>query len=101
MPGGGLPALESANYGRYCVGHQRVKQMPAFRREPYDLIGVGFGPANIGLAVAIEESGWEGSALFLERRAGPDWQPGMLLDGADIQHHPLRDFVTPRNPLSP
>jgi L-ornithine N5-monooxygenase len=26
--------------------------------------------------------------------------PGMLLDGVDIQHNPLRDFVTPRNPLS-
>lgn len=66
----------------------------------YDLVGIGFGPANIGLAVALEESGWSGSALFLERRGTPDWQPGMLLDGVDIQHNPLRDFVTPRNPLS-
>ncbi|CCD96739.1 putative oxidoreductase oxidoreductase protein [Bradyrhizobium sp. ORS 375] len=66
----------------------------------FDLVGVGFGPANIGLAVALEEVGWNGSALFLERREAPDWQPGMLLDGADIQHNPLRDFVTPRNPLS-
>jgi L-ornithine N5-oxygenase len=75
--------------------------MARFRVEPYDLVGIGFGPANIGLAVALEESGWKGSTLFLERRSVPDWQPGMLLDGADIQHHPLRDFVTPRNPLSP
>ncbi|MBY9045395.1 SidA/IucD/PvdA family monooxygenase, partial [Pseudomonas fluorescens] len=66
----------------------------------YDLVGIGFGPANIGLAVALDEIGWRGSALFLERRATPDWQPGMLLDGADIQHNPLRDFVTPRNPSS-
>lgn len=66
----------------------------------YDLVGIGFGPANIGLAVALDEIGWEGSALFLERRTTPDWQPGMLLDGADIQHNPLRDFVTPRNPSS-
>src|ERR1700712_4651544 len=75
--------------------------MARFQVEPYDLVGVGFGPANIGLAVALEESGWSGSTLFLERLPAPDWQPGMLLDGADIQHHPLRDFVTPRNPLSP
>lgn len=75
--------------------------MARFRVNPYDLVGIGFGPANIGLAVALEESGWNGSTLFLERRSAPDWQPGMLLDGADIQHHPLRDFVTPRNPLSP
>jgi L-ornithine N5-oxygenase len=75
--------------------------MTRFRAEPYDLVGIGFGPANIGLAVALEESGWRGSVLFFERRNGPDWQPGMLLDGTDIQHNPLRDFVTPRNPLSP
>lgn len=67
----------------------------------YDLIGIGFGPANISLAVALEELGWSGRSLFLERNAGPDWQADMLLDGTDIQHHPLRDFVTPRNPQSP
>jgi L-ornithine N5-oxygenase len=66
----------------------------------YDVVGIGFGPANISLAVALQEMGWGGSVLFLERYATPDWQPGMLLDGTDIQHHPLRDLVTPRNPQS-
>lgn len=66
----------------------------------YDIVGVGFGPANIALAVALEEAGFKGSALFLERNPGPDWQGEMLLDGSDIQHNPLRDFVTPRNPRS-
>jgi len=66
----------------------------------YDLVGVGFGPANIGLAIALEEGGWGGSTLFLERQTAPDWQSDMLLDGTDIQHNPLRDFVTPRNPQS-
>ena len=56
--------------------------MARFQVEPYDLVGVGFGPANIGLAVALEESGWSGSTLFLERLPAPDWQPGMLLDVA-------------------
>jgi L-ornithine N5-oxygenase len=66
----------------------------------YDLVGVGFGPANISLAIALEEIGWPGSVLFLERNSTPDWQSEMLLDGTDIQHHPLRDLVTPRNPQS-
>ena len=66
----------------------------------YDLIGIGFGPANIAVAIALEELGYSGSSLFLERRTGPEWQPGMLLPGADIQNHPLRDLVTPRNPTS-
>jgi L-ornithine N5-oxygenase len=68
--------------------------------DEYDLVGIGFGPANIGLAVALEETGWSGSVLFLERQTAPDWQAEMLLDGSDIQHNPLRDFVTPRNPQS-
>ncbi|MDR0227330.1 MAG: SidA/IucD/PvdA family monooxygenase [Burkholderiaceae bacterium] len=68
--------------------------------EIYDIVGIGFGPANIAVAVALDEIGWRGSTLFLERAAGPHWQPGMLIDGADTQNHPLRDFVTPRNPRS-
>ncbi len=66
----------------------------------YDFIGVGFGPANIALAIALEEQGHLGRGLFLERTPGPTWQPGMLLAGADIQNSPLRDLVTPRNPVS-
>jgi len=66
----------------------------------YDIIGVGFGPANIALAIAMEEQGYLGRTLFVETHPGPAWQPGMLLSGADIQNHPLRDLVTPRNPTS-
>jgi L-ornithine N5-oxygenase len=65
-----------------------------------DCLGIGFGPGNIGLAVAMEEAGFSGSAFFLERLPAPDWQPEMLLEGSDIQHHPLRDFATPRDPGS-
>lgn len=67
----------------------------------YDVIGVGFGPANIALAVAIEEKALGGQYLFLEGSTAPDWQAEMLIDGSDTQHNPLRDFVTPRNPVSP
>lgn len=66
----------------------------------YDIVGIGFGPGNIAVAVSLDEMGWQGSALFLERSSGPQWQPGMLIHGADTQNHPLRDFVTPRNPRS-
>lgn len=68
--------------------------------QTYDVVGIGFGPANIALAIAFEEYQFTGSRLFLERRAGPSWQPEMLLPGSDIQNHPCRDLVTPRNPRS-
>ncbi|MGD7411917.1 ornithine monooxygenase, partial [Salmonella sp. gx-f9] len=64
----------------------------------YDVVGIGFGPANLALAIALEEAGFAGSCLFLERRPSPQWQPEMLLPRSDIQNHPCRDLVTPRNP---
>lgn len=69
-------------------------------RDVYDCIGIGFGPANIALAVMMKEARFRGNVIFVERSLEPDWQPGMLLEGSDIQHNPLRDFATPRNPRS-
>jgi L-ornithine N5-oxygenase len=74
---------------------------------PVDLLGVGFGPAAIAVATAIEDElerlgphAPRLAATFLERAASSAWQPNMLLAGTDIQHHFLRDYATPRNPRS-
>lgn len=67
----------------------------------YDCIGVGFGPSNMALAIALEEKGILENCLFVEAQEDFSWHSGMLLDGTDIQHNPLRDLVTPRNPSSP
>ena len=67
----------------------------------YDCIGIGFGPSNIALAIALEEIEQLNGVLFLEKASAPDWQGEFLIENAgDIQHNPLRDFVTPRNPTS-
>ncbi|MFG3496184.1 SidA/IucD/PvdA family monooxygenase [Streptomyces sp. NPDC047928] len=66
----------------------------------HDIVGIGFGPANLALAIALEEQEAGLDARFLEARAEPAWQPGMLLDGSDIQNHPSRDLVSLRNPRS-
>lgn len=71
----------------------------------HDVLGIGFGPANIALAIAIQEAQQDGSMTgfdmrFLEAQADPVWQGGMLLHGSDIQNHPARDLVTLRNPRS-
>lgn len=68
--------------------------------EMIDIIGVGFGPANIALAIAAEELYPNLVVHFLESSNEPGWQDGMLLPESDIQNHPLRDLVTPRNPRS-
>ncbi|MEU8779898.1 SidA/IucD/PvdA family monooxygenase [Streptomyces sp. NPDC048606] len=65
-----------------------------------DLIGIGFGPGNLALAIALKERHPHLKAVFLESRPGPAWQPGMLLDGSDIQNNPIRDLISPVNPRS-
>lgn len=65
-----------------------------------DVLGLGFGPANLSLAIALEESGSDLSACFLEAQGDPTWQGGMMLNGSNIQNHPCRDLVSLRNPRS-
>ena len=65
-----------------------------------DVLGIGFGPANIALAIALLEDHPSITSLFVEAELDPLWQSGMLLKGADIQHVPDRDLVSLRNPRS-
>lgn len=66
----------------------------------HDVIGVGFGPANLALAIALKESISSLDVLFLETQDQSHWHPHAMFHGSDIQNHPLRDLVTPRNPRS-
>ncbi|WP_086661503.1 lysine N(6)-hydroxylase/L-ornithine N(5)-oxygenase family protein [Lentzea kentuckyensis] len=66
----------------------------------HDVLGVGFGPANLALAVAFAEDLPEVTTCFLEAQRDPVWQGGMMLDRVNIQNHPSRDLVTLRNPRS-
>ncbi|HET8662504.1 MAG TPA: SidA/IucD/PvdA family monooxygenase [Micromonosporaceae bacterium] len=66
----------------------------------HDAVGIGFGPANLALAIALEEEPAGVDIHFIEAQPDPVWQGGMLLDRSDIQNHPCRDLVTLRNPRS-
>ncbi|MFG6150636.1 SidA/IucD/PvdA family monooxygenase [Halobacillus sp. B23F22_1] len=74
------------------------------KKDIYDVFGIGFGPAGIALAAAIEdEEEFENTKWkkkFIDKQVDSTWMPQMLLPGTDIQHHYLRDFATPRNPRS-
>ncbi|WP_430784572.1 lysine N(6)-hydroxylase/L-ornithine N(5)-oxygenase family protein [Actinoplanes sp. G11-F43] len=65
-----------------------------------ELVGVGLGPANLGLAVALEDAGAGDDALFLDRRPGFDWHPDMLLSSSTMQISYLKDLATQRDPRS-
>ncbi|WP_328610211.1 lysine N(6)-hydroxylase/L-ornithine N(5)-oxygenase family protein [Amycolatopsis sp. NBC_00345] len=70
----------------------------------YDVVGVGFGPSNLALAIALTEHNASGAdtvtAHFLERQAGFGWHRGMLIDNATMQVSFLKDLATMRNPTS-
>jgi L-ornithine N5-monooxygenase len=69
---------------------------------PYHVVGVGFGPSNLALAVALaEEHGRDGlRTVFLERQERFGWHQGLLLEDATMQVPFLKDLATIRNPTS-
>ncbi|MBB3037943.1 lysine N(6)-hydroxylase/L-ornithine N(5)-oxygenase family protein [Hoyosella altamirensis] len=69
-----------------------------------DIAGIGFGPSNLALAIAIEEYNETASqplrAVFFERQERFGWHRGMLLDGTSMQVAFPKDLATFRNPRS-
>ncbi|MBB3698222.1 SidA/IucD/PvdA family monooxygenase [Flammeovirga yaeyamensis] len=66
----------------------------------YDIIGVGIGPFNLGLA-CLTDPIEEIDALFLDKSDGFDWHPGMLLESTTLQIPFMADLVTLADPTSP
>lgn len=70
-----------------------------YNNEPYDLIGIGIGPFNLGLAAICAES-TSLKCLFIEKNHEFNWHPGMLIDRARLQVPYYSDLVTLLNPKS-
>src|SRR3954452_8145057 len=68
-----------------------------------DVLMIGAGPANLALAVALEECGRAGvarSAMILEQYEDVKWQRNLMLPWARSQVSYVKDLVTLRNPRS-
>jgi L-ornithine N5-oxygenase len=79
--------------------------MDNYEHETYDLVGIGFGPSNLSLAIAVEEHNANVPdhpirAAFFERQPSFGWHRNMLLPGATMQISFLKDLATFRNPVS-
>jgi L-ornithine N5-oxygenase len=80
-------------------------ETPVGEPDIYDVVGIGFGPANLALAVCLEEAaeepgGRDLARLFLESKPKSIWHPGLLLEDSLIQISVLKDLATVRNPRS-
>lgn len=65
----------------------------------FDVIGVGLGPFNLGLAALLEPV-TDVRAAFFEAEPGFAWHPGLMLPGATLQVPFLADLVTLADPTS-
>lgn len=66
----------------------------------YDLLGVGIGPFNLGLAALVDPIP-EIEAVFLEQKPQFQWHPGLLMEETTIQVPFMADLVTMADPCSP
>lgn len=72
-----------------------------------DILGIGFGPTNLSLAIAIEEYNQilpreqRLTSRFLDAKEAFSWHSGMLLPNATMQISFLKDLVSLRTPISP
>lgn len=65
----------------------------------YDIIGIGIGPFNLGMAALLEDV-TEVKAVFFDETPSFQWHPGMLIEGADLQVPFLADLVTFADPTN-
>lgn len=65
-----------------------------------DILGIGIGPFNLGLAALISHHP-EIKAVFLEKKPQFRWHEGLLLEGTTLQIPFFADLVTIANPCHP
>jgi len=123
---GYAPDLEANGSANKMNGHARVlarKPAPSSplsglrntpRDEVHDLICVGFGPASLAIAIALQDAidpssglfgnttgdGGPPKVCFLERQARFAWHAGMLVPGSKMQISFIKDLATVRDPRS-
>ncbi|WP_084352140.1 lysine N(6)-hydroxylase/L-ornithine N(5)-oxygenase family protein [Millisia brevis] len=98
-----MPAVSSTATlsGRGTVAHHPD-------RDPFDIVGLGFGPSNLGLAIAVAEHNADVDrtgdrrirAAFVESKSEFGWHTGMLLPGTTMQISFLKDLATQRSATS-
>lgn len=68
-------------------------------REIYDFVAIGIGPFNLSLA-SLSAPLRGVRTLFLDKKSGFDWHPGMLIETSTLQNPFLADLVSLADPRS-
>ena len=114
-PESGTQGANGTAFSGASTKQHRSHLRPCPLNETFDLVCIGFGPANLALAIGIHDaldarspppeleylhSGYRPKVLFLERQAAFAWHGGMLLSGAKMQISFMKDLATLRDPRS-
>ncbi|NDL60625.1 lysine N(6)-hydroxylase/L-ornithine N(5)-oxygenase family protein [Phytoactinopolyspora mesophila] len=65
----------------------------------FDVVGVGLGPFNLGLAALLDPVG-DLNAAFFEAETSFAWHPGLMLPGTTLQVPFMADLVTLADPTN-
>ncbi|KMJ60094.1 ornithine monooxygenase [Bacillus sp. LL01] len=65
----------------------------------FDLIGIGVGPFNLGLAALMDDQP-NITSIFFDKEEEFNWHPGMLIEQSDLQVPFIADLVTFADPTS-
>ncbi len=65
----------------------------------YDIIGIGIGPFNLGLAALLHPIK-ELQCLFIDQNESFNWHPGIMIEGTTLQVPFYADLVTLADPCS-
>lgn len=66
-----------------------------------DLVAVGVGPFNLGLAALVDDASADVDAVFLEQEPEFNWHEGMLIEETTLEVPFLADLVTMVDPSNP
>ena len=67
----------------------------------HDVVGIGVGPFNLGLAALLDDAPADVDAVFLEQQPEFNWHEGMLIEGTTLEVPFLADLVTMVDPSNP
>lgn len=66
-----------------------------------DVLGIGVGPFNLGLAALLDDVQADLDVAFLEKEPEFNWHEGMLIEGTTLEVPFLADLVTMADPSNP
>ena len=79
--------------------NKSIDLRPERKKRIYDLVGIGIGPFNLGLA-CMSDSVENLDALFIDEKKSFQWHPGLLLPSARMQVPFYADLITLADPMS-